>query len=241
MVATMTKQDTTTVRRKAAAAPDVGVPDLSTYLAIHQAMRVSNEKIVDALATLGEFDRSRAAALARWFKGYGLELRHHHHVEDDYFFPALAARVPAYAEYSATLADDHEHLHDLIDRLQGALDRLATAPAGMDAGGRRGEATVLAVELRDLLRDHLDFEDRDVLPLFERHFSAEEYAALDEKAVKSITPRQAFFTLPWFMATVDPETAADALATAPLPFKLLWRVSRVRYARMTATAFGVGS
>jgi hypothetical protein len=42
--------------------------------------------------------------------------------------------------------------------------------------------------------------------MIQRHFTAEEYAELEQQAGKAITIRQAMFTAPWYMATVDAET-----------------------------------
>jgi hemerythrin-like domain-containing protein len=236
----MTRNDPTTDTLVPAAGG--AVPDLTMYRALHQAMRVANDQLVAALGADRPPSTERLAALARWFEGYSEELRTHHHIEDDICFPALAERVPAYADYASTLADDHDRLDRVIDGLRAALGRLACG-----RGEIRGEATIvseavaLAVELRDLLTAHLAFEDADVLPLFERHFSVAEYAVLDKAAVKAMSPRQAMFTVPWFMATVDPAIARKTLDEAPLPLKVIHRLTRRRYARLVSTAFGAAS
>jgi hypothetical protein len=120
--------------------------------------------------------------------------------------------------------------------MRSALARLAAARA--EDGAVRSQALALAIELRDLLADHLDFEDADVLPLFERHFSVAEYAVIDKAAVKAMSPRQSLFTVPWFMATVDAETARKTLAEAPLALKVVHLITRRRYARLFSAAFG---
>ena len=57
-------------------------------------------------------------------------------------------------------------------------------------------------------------------------------------AGKAITLRQALFTAPWYMATVDAETAARTLREAPLPLKVVYKLTRRGYARLVETAFG---
>lgn len=213
--------------------------DLTGYLAIHQAMRVANDQLVRGIGTAQVADPKRATALARWFRGYSDELRTHHHIEDDIVFPELLARVPDYAEYSDSLAGDHHQLDGLIDALREALAYWAAFERETDAArDARYTALDLAVELRDFLEEHLAIEDADVLPMVQRNFTFEEYAELEKQAGKAITIRQAMFTAPWYMATVDAAAAARTWHEAPLALKIIHVLARRSYAKLVATAFG---
>ena len=211
-------------------------PDLSAYHAIHHAMRVTSRQLHAALSGMVEPDPGRADAVRRWFAGFTGEVLVHHRVEDEVYFPALAFRVPTYCEHAAELADGHHRLDQLLAGLGDALRGLA---GGRDWDRHRTDAAELAAELRDLLEDHLDLEDRDVLPLFTRHFTAEEYQELDERARKAgFSVRQAAFTLPWLMASATADEQRHLVATAPSPLRLLWALTRRRYARLAARALG---
>ena len=212
-------------------------PDLTSYREIHHALRAANDQLIAGLEALPATGArpATAKALHRWFVGYRQELSSHHTLEDDLFFPALAQRVPSYADYAATLDADHHRTDELIGAVGGALDRLVSGEAWTAA---RASAIAAATELRDLLARHLDVEDRDILPMFERHFSAEEYEALDKAALAAVSVRQALFTVPWFMATATPDAAAHTLEHAPFALKAVYRLTRRRYARLEATAFG---
>jgi hemerythrin-like domain-containing protein len=214
-------------------------PDLSNYKQTHRALRISADRLVNSLGNVPVDDLRRCEGMARWFVGYGAELNFHHRVEDEIFFPALEERVPAYRDYSATLTSDHASLETLIPRLSGTLARLCATQ--QDWTVRRDEALATAIELRDLLAEHLAFEDADVLPMFERHFTAEEYGEIDKRALKDVNVRQALFTVPWYMATAEPEASARTLAEAPLPLKIIYRLTRRRYARLVQQAFGSAS
>lgn len=211
-----------------------GIPDLTTYRQVHRAMRVANEQLVVALTDIDSGDIRRAEALRRWFVGYSGELLAHHGIEDDLFFPALAERVPASARHATVLDDDHHRLDVLIDALRVALGRMS---GGTPDRHEQLEALTLATELRDLMARHLDTEDVHLLPMFERHFTADEYATLDAEALKRINVRQALFTVPWWMATAEPEAAARTLLEAPLPLKVIYRLTRGRYAALVQRAF----
>jgi hypothetical protein len=123
----------------------------------------------------------------------------------------------------------------LRDALAGWAQHATESEAAREA---RYTALDLAVELRDFLETHLAIEDADVLPMIERHFTAEEYAGLEQQAGKAITIRQAMFTAPWYMATVDAETAARTLRDAPRPLRIIYALTRRSYARLVEQAFG---
>ena len=211
-------------------------PDLTMYYRIHAAMTSSGERLADAVACLRPGERRRAAALATWFAGFGGELRAHHEVEDQVFFPALAERLDGFDDDEAKLAADHVELDHLIDAMSAALGRLADPRLGWVSV--QEEADRLAAELRDHLAAHLAYENDEILPLFALHFTAEEYEALDGQAIKHVSLRQMVFTLPWLMSGLDEKAQAELRADAPMPLVLLWKASRRRYARLDALAFG---
>ena len=211
-------------------------PDLTFWFQLHDAMRTSGDRLAAALRSLPPGDRRRAEALADWFGGFDAELHHHHMVEDDIFFPALAARVPTYLDGSGPEVDaDHERLDALLASLGAALRRLASDG---EWEVTRGEACADAAELAALLHRHLDLEDQDVLPLYCRHFTKAEYEGMHAEATKTLGIRQACFTLPWIMANLDDATRAEVLATAPVAMRLIWRLARRGYARREAAALG---
>ena len=208
-------------------------PDLTLYFALHDAMRRSSTRLHEAVQTA---DRGRSRAISRWFTGFVGELRMHHTVEDDVFFPALAERVPTFDEHGPELAGDHHRMDEILDDLGATLRRVADS---LDWAPDHETAVRLAAELRDLLDVHLDHEDADVVPLFARHFSAEEYDGLRERADKiAFDTKQAFWTVPWLVANVDDATKQKLMVEAPLPLRIVWYLSRRRYARSERAALG---
>jgi hemerythrin-like domain-containing protein len=218
-------------------APTSGTaPDLTMYFQVHVAMRQTSAELATALAGIVDDDRRRAAAIVRFYKGFAVELHAHHHLEDELFFPALAARVPTFEHLSADLDADHVHLAKVIDELGRALDGLAGDDPWRQA---RAEALELAAELRDHLETHLDVEDLDVIPLFGRHFTAEEYTVLEQAAVKEGSLKDMLFTCPWLVASADPETRDRIFENVPAALKLLWKLTRRGYARRASYALGI--
>ncbi|HWL41670.1 MAG TPA: hemerythrin domain-containing protein [Ilumatobacter sp.] len=211
--------------------------DVTTYLAIHQAMRTANQQLVAGLVHALHYDPRRVAALRRWFAGYAAELRTHHRVEDTIIFPALAARSDEYATLDDSLGADHHRLDDLIDALLDILTRWAGCHDMRSTGSYREDAIFYAVELRDLLAEHLDVEDTRVIPLIQEHFTADEYGEFDKQAAKAISLKHALWTVPWIVATFDMATLEKVWGDAPAMLKLVHCLGRRSYARLAEAAF----
>ncbi len=173
----------------------------------------------------GPSDAQTRKARVRWFEGFAAEIQCHHHIEDELLFPAIAARVATYPEIAPKLEADHAELDELLDDLKAALASTDTT-----------RAAVLAAALRDHLDEHLGFEDAEVAPLFVRHFTAEEYADLDARAVKMTPFKQLLFTAPWLISHLDEAERDHLLASVPKPLTLLWIATRRRYGRLAARA-----
>ena len=78
--------------------------------------------------------------------------------------------------------------------------------------------------------DHLDLEDREVVPQFGRWFSAAEYEELTKAAMKQVgLGKQAAFTVPYVGFWSSEEERTTLLGAAPLPFRILYRLTRKRH------------
>jgi hemerythrin-like domain-containing protein len=210
-------------------------PDLSGYRAIHVALRSGARRMADAAVTFDPADRRRAKAFARYWKGYAGEVVIHHTIEDDVFFPALVEKVPTAAGYTQRTDADHHHLDDLMGRLDAAFTQLT-------GGGAAVDVAPLLRELADHMEEHLAFEDADLLPLFERHFSAEEYEEMDARALKAIgLGTQAAFTIPFVAAALPADVRDEVFAIVPTAFRVIYRLTRGRHARLARRALGAAA
>lgn len=203
-------------------------PDLSTYRAIHLALRGGADAMAAVAATVQPGNRPKIDALRRYWAGYSAELLKHHTTEDDVFFPALVGRVPVAAELIERTDAEHHGLDVIVARCHAAVSALV-------AGVRSPDLGAAFADLADLMARHLDFEDDDLIPLFERHFTVEDYAVLEEQAMKLLGLRGAAFTVPFVMHFADPDQRDELLAGAPVPFRILYRLTRRGHARLAAT------
>jgi hemerythrin-like domain-containing protein len=207
-------------------------PDLTMYRIVHRAIRGGAAVLADAAPRIERAEPARRKAFARYWKGYAGEVLHHHSVEDEIFFPALQERVPVAAELLSRTDADHQHLDELMLRIDAAVADLAAARPSP-------HLAELTAELDRHMTDHLDFEDRDVLPLLERHFDKDEYDVLDAEAVKSagLGPQMAF-SLPMIVGAMTPAELSLILPEAPVALRVMYRLTRGRHARLVERAFG---
>lgn len=213
-------------------------PDLTVFTVVHRAMRRDGARLASALGGLGSGDTARARALRRWYGGYHGELDGHHALEDHLWFPVLAERVPTYAQHTDRIEREHHLLDDALRGVASALDRVVESEAAAPA---RRDAHDAACELTSLLDLHLGFEDADILPLYLRHFTEDEYGEIEARARTLLELRRLPFGVPWVMSATTPAERTRLLARAPLALKLVWYASRRRHARLSARVLGPAS
>lgn len=212
-------------------------PDLTLYKLIHRGMRTDMARLASTVAARTEAERaSRMPSVVRWYDGFLTEFELHHSAEDEIFFPALAERVPVFADRLARLEAEHHSLEAALLAVGEAIGALADPEVGWSSV-RADAPDALVVADRELTL-HLDHEDADVLPLFVRHMSVLEYEEISERALKRNKVSQLLFSVPWVVRHATDEERARMLREAPLPLKLMWYMTRRRHARLTQRALG---
>jgi hemerythrin-like domain-containing protein len=207
-------------------------PDLTIYRAGHAAIRQGAHDLAAGAITLDAADRRRTEAFARYWRGYHGEVLGHHTVEDDFVLPAMSGRYPGSERVSARVDRDHHELDSLLDVITVAV---ATVRNGAAAPG----LVHLMDELAGHMDEHLDFEDRELLPVIETTMSFEEYEAIEAEAIKAAgIGRQAAFTVPFILSYASAEERARMLAGAPMPLRVVYRLTRRSHARLAAVTFG---
>lgn len=210
-------------------------PDTTTYYLVHRALRRGARRLANATAPFDRQDPRRTRALVRWCSGFLAELHCHHTVEDDVMFPALVVRVPGAAELIERTDADHAAMDEIISRMEAGLSALRS-------GGSAAALHEGASDLADLLDDHLAFEDAEVVPLFEQHFTGDEYQRLDDAAMEILgVSSQALYTVPFVLSEATPAELASMWGTAPVPFRLIHLACRGRYQRLTERALADAS
>ena len=212
-------------------------PDISFYFALHRHMRADLVRYVDTIAALTPADRTtRLPALVRWVKGFIYELDEHHYSEDEVFFPEMRTRIPAVAEVLDGLDADHKRMDVLLARWPALIGALADPEQPFEPA--KAAALAMGRELHDLMQCHLDVEDNDILPMYWRHYTAAEYDALQQTAIKKSKKKGFAFIAPWCVDSVEGAERDAFMAQVPWVMKAFHRMVRPRYDRLLAAAYG---
>jgi iron-sulfur cluster repair protein YtfE (RIC family) len=193
-------------------------------LLVHRVFRREFSALARAATQRPDVTRTRALD-----DQLGLILRglHHHHTgEDTLLWPSVRQRCPEAATVLDAMEAEHDELDPLIRRA-GDTDVPFT---------ERAEALA---SLSERLGAHLDREEREALPLLERHMPVEEYAAVEKEMLKRLGSAD----LPMFAGAVLSHTSADErrslFATMPRVLHVMWLLSwRRKYARRYARTYG---
>jgi hemerythrin-like domain-containing protein len=206
-------------------APLTNVHDM---VVVHRTFRREFRLLPELVRAVAPGDTARAAVLSEHARLVLGGLHMHHTGEDELLWPKLLERAAPDAELIHRMEEQHERVHDALERLSPALDR-------WQAEARPAVTEEVAAgfdELRIALLEHLDDEEREILPLAARHISQREWNELGEHGAKKVKMSQ----LPILFGAVNeeatPEEREEMLRVVPPPVRLLLKtVFARRYRR----------
>ena len=216
--------------------PDASLDDVRDMVLVHTAMLREFRLAPAAVTRTSPADRRRAVAVADHLRFVCDLLHHHHQGEDELLWPKLRERSgPAALQVIEAVETQHEEIDATLRRVE--LLRVAW---GDDPSAEHRDRLATELErLHVVLRDHLDLEERALLPLAATLLTLEEWQAVGEAGAASI-PRSAMpLVLGMFAYEGDPAVLAEMLASAPLPVRTLMpRIGRHLYARRAKQIHG---
>lgn len=222
-----------------AAAPE-GSADLTMMYVLHHAFRRDLDDFLAAAERLPIDDRAAWRRLEDRWRTFGELLHDHHTKEDDHLWPLLIAKSSAAGDLAALATLDqmereHESIDPLLNAVTAELVRLSSA-ADEDA---RAALLARLDDTRQNLGDHLSHEERDAIAILQRYVPGEEWAELEAKKFRGgMTFAQVRVLVPWAYKGLSREATAHVDKTAGLPFRIIHRLNRAKFARADAAAFG---
>lgn len=163
-------------------------------------------------------------------------LHHHHQAEDELLWPKLRARVKSSA---IEVIDEVEAQHQVID---ATLSRVAERESAWAQDPTPGHRDSLAAELAGLyavLADHLELEERALLPLAAAVLTTDEWHAVGAAGVASIPKSVMPLVIGMFLYEGDPAVITDMLKEAPLVVRTVFPMIAPRaYARRARRIHG---
>ncbi len=211
--------------------------DVRDMYVVHRAFRRELRLVPELVRAVAPGDTGRAAVLARHTRMclHGLHL--HHTAEDELLWPLLLERCPPDADLVHRMEAQHAEVERLLDLLGPALARweVEARPAVAE------EVAGTVDALRTVLLEHLDEEEREILPLAERHVTQQEWSRLGEHGKGQTALRDLPLLFGSLLEECSPEEREMMLHVVPFPVRVLLRtvgacsyrryVSRVRGTR----------
>jgi len=210
--------------------------DVRDMLVVHTALLREFRLAPGAVARVPAGARARAATVDRHLNLLCDLLRHHHTGEDELLWPTLRTRLPAQA---LAQLDEAEAQHAAIDQ---ALQHVGTSCCSwverVDADSR--DMLVEALQtLHRLLAEHLDAEERTLLPLAAAHLTDPEWRAVGEAGAAAIPKSKMPLVFGMFSYEGDPDVLAGMAKAAPaLPRLVVPLIASRVYARRATQVHG---
>ncbi|GAA0372758.1 hypothetical protein GCM10009530_23740 [Microbispora corallina] len=210
----------------------VRLADSRDMYVAHRVFRREFAAAPDLVRRVEPGDVSRARLIADHVAKLTHELDRHHQGEDRLVWPKLLERAPTeILPIVETMERQHKVLHDALVQVDTALDRWRPRA---DAGDRDALAAALDAMLPPL-GEHLDTEERHVLPLIDTYITEAEWAQVAEEAVKDQPKKALLVNLG--MALYDADPAHLEVVKGAMPPPVWFVVTRLgprayaRYAR----------
>ncbi|MGY1495151.1 hemerythrin domain-containing protein [Streptomyces sp. QTS52] len=202
---------------------------------VHRVFRRESALAPRLVRAVADGDTARATLVAAHLTDYVMGLRHHHSLEDELVWPLLHARA-----VDGELVDRMEEQHQRIDRSLAVVAEWLPAWLSEANPMAREELALALVEHHAVLIEHLDDEERLLLPLVADHLTVAEWDLVRRRGLEQLPRNKVLLALGAILEDATPQERADTLSKAPFVGRLLWRtVGRRRYAASCRVLRGV--
>jgi hemerythrin-like domain-containing protein len=202
-------------------------PDTNEMRVIHRVFRRELAALPGLVRRVTDGDLDRADVVGGHAAFVLNALQIHHTGEDENLWPLLLERAEPSTELIQTMQAQHERVHEGVDQCTELLGHWREDP-----DPSVGEQLASALDrLDEALVEHLDQEERDILPLAEEHVSVEEWARLGEHGRGSMSRDQLPIMFGAILEDAEPAERAEMLAQVPAPIRLLLRTVGARQYR----------
>ena len=192
-------------------------PDVHEMVVVHRAFRREFPAVADLIRRTPEGDTGRAKVVADHLR-LGLAGLHMHHTgEDEILWPLLLERAAPSTGLVETMQAQHHGVETATAAITPALAAWEAAPTKAE-----GEQLARLIEqFTAALAEHLDLEEREILPLAARHLTVGEWTQLGQHGQDAMSASQKPIMFGLLLEDVDADERALMLGTLPLPVRWL--------------------
>lgn len=198
---------------------------------IHAAVRRDIARFSAALDDFPVGSTPRAEQLNRAWRFLDGQLEHHHHSEEEIFWPALR-QLGADESLVSDLNGEHERMAQAMTLTRDAMAELATEPSRAHVD----RATAAFSTLSDSIETHFAHEERDLEPVMARAADTPPMKQAQVQIRKTQSLPSAAVYLAWLLDDAGPDERTYLNHALPRPLlAVLPRVLGRSYAPVAAT------
>jgi hemerythrin-like domain-containing protein len=187
--------------------------DTHDMVVVHRVFRREFALMPAMLTTVEGGDVQRSAVVGAHAAEVLSTLHHHHSTEDELLWPRLHQRTALPGDELDRMRLQHDRIAGLLDEIGTTLPRW-TAEAGVTDRERLGE---LFGQASIAIDEHLREEETSVLPVVERHITAQEWQELSARGMSSLPPARLSVFLGHILEEATPAERAAFLSKLPEP------------------------
>jgi hemerythrin-like domain-containing protein len=211
--------------------------DSRDMFVIHDMFRRQFNAIPGLVSEVPDGDRQQVAIIADHVEWMVTFLHAHHEGEDELVWPKLLERGPLDIDPLVhTMEAQHHGLAEALDALAArALDWRRTA-----AVAQRDTLAAAATELLARIAEHLDLEEREVLPLIDKYLTEKEWKEVGGSGMKKMSFGQIKVAFGMILDHAQPEQVQIMKDTIPrAPWTIFSFVGPRAYVKYAERLHGV--
>lgn len=203
---------------------------------IHRVFRHGFPMVAELVRRTPTGDTARAEPIAAHLDFLLNGLHNHHSGEDVHIWPRLLERAAPQTELITRMEQQHEMVAKRLERVRTLLETWRRTPVN---------GSELAAALDEFIADiveHLDDEERNVVPLIRTHITSEEWARFGQETFEKFTNSEKLVATGTLEEVATPEEATWFIGNLPLAIKVMWRLAgRRKYAHYMQQVKGTGA
>jgi hemerythrin-like domain-containing protein len=198
--------------------PDLPLVDATAMTRFHRIFREALDAAPRLVGEVADGDHARADHVGGYYANILALLHAHHEAEDATLWPLMLERLPEHADLINRGSAEHEAV---VARLEATEEALASWCADPSDGARAALLTALA-GLGELLIEHLDHEEADVVPLIGQSISVAEWGAMSADAFQRFSGDKPWLVIGLIQEQMLATENAGMEANMPPPARDFW-------------------
>lgn len=213
-------------------------PDTHTMVVGHRVFRREFRLLPALIQAVRAGDGARARLLAEHGDDVATALHRHHISEDEVLWPRLLDRAPVHAAVVHRMERQHEQVAEHLQQIAALLPTWKKDAHLETRDELANEFASAAV----ILDEHLDEEEREILPLVAEHITAAEWSQLGQRAHAGMPHHKLLKLMGMVFEDANTHERAQMLAALPGPGRLVWNlVGRRSYQKLVRELRGTAA